>query len=130
MTSVGLPALSAVGDVLYFFDDAMLAGLSFPALRTVGSDLRASTNAALTSLAFPALTVIGGDLVVAQREGGKMQVVRATRDRIGVLALVSLRERVLARGVGLSERRLIGRIRKPVQLVIAEPEYDVAPSGP
>jgi Zn-dependent metalloprotease len=33
---------------------------------------------------YDGLPVIGGDLVVAQREGGKMQVVRATRDRITV----------------------------------------------
>jgi len=33
---------------------------------------------------YDGLPVIGGDLVVAQREGGKLQVVRATRDRITV----------------------------------------------
>ena len=33
---------------------------------------------------YDGLPVIGGDLVVAQRENGKLQVVRATRDRITV----------------------------------------------
>lgn len=62
VTSISIPALSAVIDTLSLVDDDLLASVTFPNLRFVGAGLVLRSNDAMTTFSFPELRhpLLGG----------------------------------------------------------------------
>jgi len=112
LTSVSMPALSALWTFLVVDNDTALPGLDLPALSSV-PDLHVAGNTALVSLNLPALMVVGGviavgDLTVENRTD-RVELygsVSLTRDKVGLAAALALKQLIDATVETLTAERL------------------------